>query len=68
MKPESSNRLAIARNHTLQEYSLCSIVVIVEFIHADSVDALKGDPDVYYDNTLVHYPDKFPALILGDLN
>ena len=38
-------------------------IVIVEFIHADAVDALKCDFDVHYDNTLVHNPDKLPALL-----
>ena len=38
-------------------------IVIVEFIHADAVDALKCDFDVHYDNNLVHNPDKLPALL-----
>ena len=38
-------------------------IVIVEFIHADAVVALKRVFDVHYDNTLVHNPNKLPALL-----
>lgn len=38
-------------------------IVIVEFIHADAVAALKAKFAVHYDNTLVHHPEKLPELL-----
>lgn len=38
-------------------------ILIVEFIHADAVEMLMSEFDVHYDNTLVHNPEKLPALL-----